>query len=72
LVNWYVHHRTMPVHITKRGRAETTPIKILDPYEIHYWTKTFSCTEEELRLAVAEVGDLAVLVEAYLKNKKTN
>lgn len=72
MVNWYVHRRTTPVRITKRGRTETTRIDVQDAYEIERWTETFSCTEEELRVAVAEVGDVAVLVEAYLKNKKAN
>jgi hypothetical protein len=72
LGNWYVHPRTKHVRIVKRGRAETTRIKILDAYEIEYWTKMFSCTEEELRVAVAEVGDAAILVEACLKKKKIN
>jgi membrane-bound inhibitor of C-type lysozyme len=60
----------MPVRITRRGRAEATRINVQDAYEIERWTRTFSCTEEELRVAVAEVSDVATLVEAYLKNKK--
>jgi membrane-bound inhibitor of C-type lysozyme len=66
----YVHRRTKLVRITRRGRARTTRINVQDTYEIERWTRTFSCTEEELRVAVAEVGDVATLVEAYLKNKK--
>jgi hypothetical protein len=62
----------MPVRIIKRGRAETARINVQDVFEIERWTKTLSCTEEELRIAVAEVGDVAILVEAYLKSKKTN
>jgi Protein of unknown function (DUF3606) len=72
LVNWYVHRRTTPVRIVKRGRAETTRINVQDAFEIEFWTKAFSCTEEELRVAVAKVGDMASLVEAYLKSKKIN
>jgi hypothetical protein len=72
LGNWgYVHRRTIPVRIVKRGRAETTCINVQDAFEIKFWTKAFSCTEEELRVAVAKVGDMASLVEAYLKSKKT-
>ena len=41
-------------------------IDMNDPREISWWRKQFGCSEEQLRRAVAEVGNSAAKVEQLL------
>ena len=41
------------------------PIAVEQEYELRYWTKVLSCSEEELRDAVAAVGISAQKVREY-------
>lgn len=49
-----------------RGR-----IDLGDPREVNWWRKRFDCSEEQLRQAVAEVGDSAAMVEQMLDGRHT-
>ena len=49
-----------------RGR-----IDLSDPREVNWWRKRFDCSEEQLREAVAEVGDSAAMVEQMLDGRHT-
>lgn len=53
---------------------ETVPalrnrIDMTNPSEVMYWSKTFGCSEKQLRQAVAQVGDSAAMVEQLLDGK---
>lgn len=48
-----------------RGR-----IDLDDPREVSWWRKRFDCSEEQLREAVAEVGDSAAMVEQVLDGRR--
>lgn len=41
-------------------------ISLEEDYEIRDWCRSFSCTEDELRKAVAAVGHSAVAVREHL------
>jgi hypothetical protein len=50
---------------------ETVPadrglIDLDDPREVSWWRKRFGCSEDQLRQAVAEVGNCAAKVEQLL------
>jgi hypothetical protein len=47
-----------------RGRIDIT-----DPREVSWWRKRFVCSEEQLREAVARVGDNAAMVEQLLDGR---
>jgi hypothetical protein len=54
---------------------ETVPadrglIDMDDPREIQWWSKRFGCSEEQLRRAVAKVGNSAAKVEQLLDGKE--
>ena len=49
-----------------RGR-----IDLSDPREVNWWRKRFDCSEEQLREAVAEVGDRAAIVEQLFDGRRT-
>jgi hypothetical protein len=54
---------------------ETVPadrglIDLEDPREINWWRKQFGCSEEQLRLAVAKVGNSAAKVEQLLDGQE--
>jgi hypothetical protein len=48
-----------------RGR-----IDLGDPREVSWWRKRFGCSEEQLREAVAQVGDSAAIVEQLLDGRR--
>ncbi len=53
---------------------ETVPadrglINLDDPREVSWWSKRFGCSQEQLREAVAEVGNSAAQVEQLLDGK---
>ncbi|HUR90393.1 MAG TPA: DUF3606 domain-containing protein [Ramlibacter sp.] len=49
-----------------RGR-----IDLSDPREVNWWRKQFGCSENQLRDAVAEVGESAAIVEQVLDGSRT-
>ena len=53
---------------------ETVPalrsrIDMNNPSEVMYWRKQFGCSEQQLRQAVAQVGDSSAMVEQLLDGK---
>jgi hypothetical protein len=46
--------------------ANRSLIDLNDPREVSWWRKRFGCSEEQLRKAVAEVGNSAAKVEQLL------
>lgn len=46
--------------------ANRSLIDLEDPREISWWRKQFDCSEDQLRHAVAEVGNSAARVEQLL------
>lgn len=57
--------------LKKRGPADAARVNVNERWEIDYWTKELSCTEAELRAAVAAVGVMVVNVRAHLSRNKT-
>lgn len=56
---------------------ETVPanrglINLDDPREVNWWRKQFDCSEEQLRRAVAEVGNSAAKVEQLLDGSQVH
>jgi uncharacterized protein DUF3606 len=46
--------------------ADRGRIDLDDPREVNWWRKQFGCSEEQLRLAVKQVGNSAAKVEQLL------
>jgi hypothetical protein len=55
---------------TKTGRADRDQISLSEDYEIRDWCKSLDCSETTLRNAVAQVGNRAANVRAYLQKQK--
>lgn len=55
---------------TKAGVQDRVRISLSEDYEVRDWSKKFGCTPDELKAAVKAVGNMAVDVEAFLKNKR--
>ena len=49
--------------------ANRSLINLNDPREVSWWRKRFGCNEEQLRRAVAQVGNSAAKVEQLLDGK---
>lgn len=49
--------------------ADRGRIDLSDPREVHWWSKRFDCNEQQLRSAVAKVGDSAAKVEQVLDGR---
>jgi hypothetical protein len=48
-------------------------INVAEPYEVTYWSKALSVSEEDLRLAVSEVGeDIECVRQALAKRRKAS
>jgi hypothetical protein len=61
--------------ITMAYVFETIPanrglIDMNDPREVSWWRKRFDCSEQQLRQAVAQVGNSAAKVEQWLDGRK--
>lgn len=54
---------------SKTGGQDRTRINLNQDYEVRDWTKSLGVTEDELRKAVAAVGNQADKVREYLKAK---
>lgn len=46
--------------------AQRSRIDMDNPSEVMYWAKQFGCSQEQLRQAVARVGDSSAVVEQLL------
>lgn len=55
---------------SKSGGQDRTRIILSEDYEVQDWSKKFGVTPQELRAAVAAVGNQAAAVEAHLKGDK--
>lgn len=55
---------------SKTGGQDRQRINVHEDYELSDWSKALGCTRDELRAAVAAVGDRADDVRAYLAKKK--
>ncbi len=49
--------------------ASRSVIDLDDPREIQWWSKRFGCSVEQLRSAIAQVGNSAAKVEQLLDGK---
>ena len=59
----------MPDDKTRTSGQDRTRISLKEDYEVRDWSKKFGVTPEQLKAAVAAVGDQAAAVEAHLKGK---
>jgi len=41
---------------TKTTPQDAARVNVNEDYEVKYWTKTFGCTPEQLRMVVKKVG----------------
>lgn len=55
---------------SKSGGQDRARISLSEDYEVQDWSKKFGVTPQELRAAVAAVGNQAAAVEAHLKGDK--
>ncbi|MBO9647339.1 MAG: DUF3606 domain-containing protein [Variovorax sp.] len=53
----------------KKTGLDRKLISLDEPHEIRSWTESLDVTEEELRAAVAAVGNSAEKVREYLRKK---
>jgi hypothetical protein len=53
---------------TKAHGQDRERINVHEDYELRDWSKSLGVTQEELKKAVAAVGDRAEKVREYLKN----
>jgi len=49
-----------------RHQPDRSKISLSQDYEVRYWTEKFGCSEDELRKAVARVGNSPEAVEKAL------
>jgi hypothetical protein len=49
--------------------AQRSRIDMSNPSEVMYWAKQFGCSLEQLRQAVAQVGESSAMVEQLLDGK---
>ncbi len=54
----------------KTGGQDRQRINVNENYELHDWAAKFGVTTQQLKDAVAQVGDRAAEVEQYLKAKR--
>jgi hypothetical protein len=55
---------------TQRGGQDRERINVNQDHELRDWSKKFGVTPDELKKAVADVGDRADKVEARLKGDR--
>ncbi|MDB5820093.1 MAG: hypothetical protein JWQ11_3733 [Rhizobacter sp.] len=54
------------------GGQDAERVNVHEDYELHDWSKKFDCTPEQLKEAVAAVGDKAADVEMHLKGSRSS
>ena len=47
-------------------------VNVAEAWEVAFWSREFSCSETQLRKAVAEAGDTAGSVRAWLQRASDN
>lgn len=52
--------------MSKPWRPSKEFVRLEEPWEVHYWTTFLKCTPDELRAAIAEVGQAVARIRAYL------
>ncbi|HVI59328.1 MAG TPA: DUF3606 domain-containing protein [Luteimonas sp.] len=52
--------------LSNRGPADRSRIALEEDWEVQWWTKSLGVSEEELREAVAAVGNSATAVREHL------
>jgi hypothetical protein len=57
---------------THRHGQDRTRINVHESYELRDWSHKFNVTPEQLREAVARVGDRAEQVQRYLQDGRTD
>ena len=50
--------------------AQRSRIDLSNPSEVLYWSKIFGCSEQQLRQAVAQVGDSSAMVEQLIDGQE--
>ena len=50
--------------------AQRSHIDLGNPREVSWWIKQFGCSEEQLRIAIAQVGDSAAQVEQIIDGRE--
>ncbi|WP_457419348.1 DUF3606 domain-containing protein [Roseateles sp. P5_E7] len=60
----------MPDNKSETGGQDRQRINVNEDYELRDWATRFGVTPEQLKQAVAEVGDRAAKVEQYLQGKR--
>jgi hypothetical protein len=55
---------------SKTGGQDRQRISLSEDYEVRDWAEKFGVTPEQLKAAVAAVGNQASAVEAHLKSTK--
>ena len=55
--------------LSNKGPADSSRVSTGESWEIYYWTEKFGCSEEELKEAVKQVGNMSQDVEEYFNSK---
>jgi hypothetical protein len=55
---------------TKSGGQDRKRISVTQEHELRDWSKKFGVTPDELKKAVADVGDSAEKVEQHFRDRK--
>ena len=53
----------------KKTGLDRKVVSFKEPYEVHSWTESLGCTEDQLRFAVQTVGNSAEAVRKYLAER---
>lgn len=56
---------------SKRQPLDPEHVDLADAWEVQYRRKEYGCTEQQLRQAVAAVGNSATRVSQYFRTKST-
>jgi hypothetical protein len=57
--------------LSDRGPNDRKRISLDEEWEVRYWTRTLDVTEDRLRQVIAEVGNMAKDVRAFLAPRGT-
>lgn len=58
----------MSDNLQNRGPQDRSRVSLDQEHEVRYWSKQFGCTEDELREAVAKVGNSAEAVKRAVQH----
>jgi hypothetical protein len=68
-MDWLKEHDNMADDKTKVGGQDRQRINLSEDYEVRNWARSLGINEEQLRMAVAAVGDQVDKVREHLKKK---